>query len=471
MIPHRVRPATLVPLDFDQIRIDLSVPGPFPVDVLAAASEAAASRPAPPVDATDLELVTVDPPGALDLDQAVAIERAGAGWRVRYAIADVGAWIVPDGPVDLAALDRTQTHYAPDRRTPLHPEVLSEAAASLLPDGPRPAVLWTIDVDADGTTAAVDVRRALVRSRAQLTYEQVQADLDAGHPHPAVAELAHLGEALLADARRRGAIELGLPEQVVAQAADGTWTVTLRRDLPVERWNAQVSLLTGRAAAALMLDGGIGLLRTLPDAPPDAIPRLRGTARHLGIDWPEGRHPGELLAGLDLSRPRHAAFAEEAAELLRGAGYRAFQGAAPDDAGHAGIGGPYAHVTAPLRRLVDRYATEICLALAAGDPVPEWVLARLDALPEAMRAGDGRAKAFDRAIVDATEAFVLQHRVGDRFRATVADAGDRYGTVVIEDPAIRARCDGPDLPVGEAVDVRCTVADVTERRVRFEAIG
>ena len=40
------------------------------------------------------------------------------------------------------------TLYAPDRRTPLHPPVLSEGAASLLPDEVRPALLWTLRLDA-----------------------------------------------------------------------------------------------------------------------------------------------------------------------------------------------------------------------------------------------------------------------------------------------------------------------------------
>src|SRR5690606_32301799 len=117
----------------------------------------------------DLDLVTIDPPGSKDLDQAIAIEERGDGWRVSYAIADVGAWVRPGDPIDQEARQRTQTFYAPDRRVPLHPPILGEDAASLLPDGPRPAALWTIDVAADGTTVAAQVRRAMVRSRAQLT--------------------------------------------------------------------------------------------------------------------------------------------------------------------------------------------------------------------------------------------------------------------------------------------------------------
>ena len=143
-------------LDLDAIRLEFELPGPFTADAQAEAA-ALALLPAERLDATDLALVTIDPAGSRDLDQAVAVEAHGSGWRVRYAIADVGAWVAPGGAIDRDARARTQTYYAPDRRTPLHPPSLGEQAGSLLPDGDRPAVLWTIDVDDAGETTAIDV--------------------------------------------------------------------------------------------------------------------------------------------------------------------------------------------------------------------------------------------------------------------------------------------------------------------------
>jgi exoribonuclease R len=471
VVHRRLRAPADVALDFEAIRRELEVPGDFPAPVEA---EAAALAPdlSDHVDATDLPLVTIDPEGSRDLDQAVAIEaRPGGGWVVHYAIADVAAWVRPGDAIDTEARARTQTYYAPDRRRPLHPTALGEGRASLLPDGDRPAALWRLEVDADGEPGKVEVRRAMVRSRAQLAYPGVQADLDAGRANPAIAELPALGAALLAAARRRGAIDLDLPEQEVVPAAGAGWTVVRRADLPVEAWNAQVSLLTGRAAAGLMLGAGIGLLRTVPTPPPEAIARLRTSASSLGITWPEGTDPGSVLASLDPADPRHAAFAELAAELLRGSGYTAFAGTPPAEPGHAGVGAPYAHVTAPLRRLADRFATEVCLAVAAGREVPAWAAEALPALPEAMEAGDHRAHALERAVVDATEAFVLADRVGAVFPADVVESGDRYGTVVLDEPPVRGRCDTRHLPLGEVVHVRCTVADVAARTVRFERVS
>jgi exoribonuclease R len=154
--------------------------------------------------------------------------------------------------------------------------------------------------------------------------------------------------------------------------------------------------------------------------------------------------------------------------LLRGARYTAFDGAVPEQPLHSGIGAAYAHVTAPLRRLVDRYATEVCLAVCAGTAVSEWARAGLPALPDEMQQADQRSHAVDRAVVDATEAWLLRERIGEVFAAVVIDANAHSGTVVLDAPPVRARCDGAGLPVGERIRVRLVAADVARREVRFE---
>jgi exoribonuclease R len=345
--------------------------------------------------------------------------------------------------------------------------VLSEGGASLLPDQLRPAALWTIDLDAAGEPVQVDLRRARVRSRAQLDYPSVQAQANGGTLPDALALLPEIGTLLQERAAERGAIELGTPDQEVVATPDGGWTLVLRGDLPVEDWNAQISLLTGRCAAALMLDGGVGLLRTLPPARPEDVARLRLLAPPLGVDWPAAAGPGEVIAGLDPARPGHAAFLEEAVALLRGAAYTPFDGAPPEQPGHGGVGAPYAHVTAPLRRLVDRFGTEVCLALAAGAEPPSELRAVLPELPGLMAASDRRTRDVERAIVDAPEAWLLRDREGQVFSAVVVDAEDGRGTVVLDDPAVRGRCTGEGLRPGTRVRVRIEQADVASRTVRF----
>lgn len=458
-------------IDFSALRRELELPDEFPPAVQRAAEEAAEGGPRTTgrdarADHTDVPFVTVDPAGSRDLDQAVHLSRRGSapggGYRVRYAIADVAAFVAPGGPLDKETHRRGQTVYLPDAKVPLHPPVLSEGAASLLPDQPTPALLWTIDLDADGAPTGTTLERALVRSRAKLTYEGVQAEL----PEP-IELLPEIGKLLVAQGLARGAIDLPMPEQEIDPEGGG-WRLSLRAPLPVEEYNAQISLLTGRVAAGIMLAGGIGLLRTMPPAPAEALTRLRAAAGALGVDWPPGEPVGALLAGLDPARPAHAALVQQASELLRGAGYTSFAGGTPAEPGHAAVAAPYAHVTAPLRRLADRYAAEACVALQDGRAVPDHIAAALPGLPETMARTDRTANAAERAAVDLVEAVLLRDRVGQEFDAAVVDADGRRGVVAIEDPPVRARCDGT-LELGARIRVRLVEADPQTRKVRFEA--
>lgn len=463
--------------DFAALRAELDLPPAsatdrFPADVLAEAGVIAELGLSPVEDATDLPLVTIDPPGSRDLDQAVLVERVGTGFRVHYAIADLGSVIPAGGAVDAEARRRGQTIYLPDGRVPLHPPVLSEGALSLLPDQVRRAALWTIDVDEHGVAGTATVRRARVRSTARLDYDGVQASVDAGTPHPSIEALGDLGRLRRALRVSLGAVELALPEQEVVRVDDGPsagadWVVRMHRRTEVDAWNAEVSLLTGMAAAELMLGVGIGLLRTLPPAEPAALQRFLDTARVLGVPVSAGATPSEVLAALDPGEPASIALMREATGLLRGAGYEAFDGAPPAQPLHAGIGAPYAHVTAPLRRLADRFGTEVCLAVCAGVPVPQWVRDALPSLGELMRASDQRASAADRAAVDLAESWELAGRIGETFEAIVMRADEDGGEVLVLEPPVVAGCSGAGLSEGQRVDVVLDHVDEDRRQVSF----
>ncbi|WP_242111795.1 RNB domain-containing ribonuclease [Luteimonas aquatica] len=453
------------------IQRSLKLPAAFAPEVERAAAEAAAHPRLPEEDRTDLALVTIDPPGAMDLDQALHVERDGKGYRVHYAIADVAAFVAPGDAVDIEANLRGETLYGADRKIPLHPRALSEDAASLLPGQMRPALLWTIVLDADGEGTAVDVRRARVRSRARYDYAGVQREIDAGAADPMWAVLREIGELRQARERRRGGVSLPLPEQEIRIDDAGRWTLEFRARHPVEDWNEQISLLTGMAAAHLMVRGGVGLLRTLPAPEPQVIARLQRTARALGIDWPKQRAYPEFVRSLDPADPLHVAMMTACTTLLRGAAYVAFDGAAPAQADHYALAAQYAHVTAPLRRLADRYTGEVCLALCAGTPVPPWARAALPTLPAAMRASAQRAGRYERAVLDLAEAVTLAPRVGETFEAAVieVDRDDpRQGDLMLRDPAILARVAGDaPLPLGERIRARLVEADPRTRTIRF----
>ncbi|HET9900377.1 MAG TPA: RNB domain-containing ribonuclease [Actinomycetes bacterium] len=456
---------------FSGVRAEFNLPTQFPAAALAEAEKAVANRRFDDrADATDLPLVTIDPPGSKDLDQALYVETRPDGFRLYYAIADLGTFVQPDGALDAEVRRRGQTIYLPDGNVPLHPPVLSEGAASLLPGQVRPSALWTIDLDADGEPTQISVRRALVRSIAQFDYDGVQATLDAGNPHPSIAALPALGRLRREHAVRRGAVDLQLPEQEVASDGNGGWMLTLRPRNDVDAWNAEMSLLTGMSAASLMIDAGIGVLRTLPEPDDGAVEWLRRSARSLGISWPKTASVAEVLAELEPRSPESLALYMDATRLLRGAGYTSFDGGLPELTTHAGVGAAYAHVTAPLRRLVDRFGAEICLAVSAGQAVPDWVRAVLPELPGLMDGSDSLASKVDKACLDQAESWVLADRVGQEFDAVVLRAEASAAEVFLAEPPVIAKCSGENLPEGGRIRVRLLDADTVKRKVSFERV-
>lgn len=451
-----------------QLRDELGVPDDFPVEVIEAAQAAAADVQLPVTDLTDVEFVTIDPAGSLDLDQALHLSRTDTGYLVRYAIADVAAFVEPGGVIDDECHERVETLYAPSRRTPLHPEALSENGASLLPDVVRPALVWQIELDADGAVVDATVARARVRSRRRYSYDEVQALIDGGQAGDVLDLLKVIGQLREQAEVARGGVSLGVPEQEVT-VAGGSWALVYRTNLPCEGWNAQLSLLTGMVAADMMLKAGVGILRTLPPAEDHAINRLRRTAQGLGISWPQKVSYPDFVRGLKASVPREAAMLNACTTLFRGAGYDSFTDGAPKEAEHAAIAAPYAHVTAPLRRLVDRYAGELCVALSAGEPVPAWVLDALDDLPSEMEDSARRAGKYERGIVDLVEAMVLAPHIGQSFNGVLIDVDPdrRAGRLQVPDPAVEARVKGSRLKLGGEVTATLVAADLVKGSVDF----
>ncbi len=473
-MPSRHIAAPVVPTPMKEglqrLRDALQVPTEFPADVLAEAELAAkAPHPADRADRTDIELVTIDPEGSMDLDQAVHIAKNGSGYTVHYAIADVASWVTPGGAIDAEAHRRGQTFYAPDQRATLHPPALSEAAASLLADGhPRPALLWTIELDADGAQTSARVERSLVTSRARLSYTEVQHDLDAGTATDSLHLLEIVGRLRQALEAERGGVSLETPEQEITADGDD-WRLEFRAALPVEGWNAQISLLTGAAAAEIMIAGKVGILRTLPPAEQWGIDKLRHTAKGLHIPWPSSMSYPEFIRTLKPTVPAHMAMMNASTVLFRGAAYTAFDGTLPSsNLVHGALAMRYAHATAPLRRLVDRYVGETCVSLSAGVAVPDWVQSELAGLPATMAESDARAKKYERGVVDLLEALVLSHRVGQTFTGTVVEV-DRDGTdgvMILEDPAVEARVKGA-VQLGQEMTVRLDAVDLVAGSVQF----
>ena len=460
---------------FDAIRAELDIAKTFPVAVLDEADR----TPLLDVfrrDATALPFIAIDPPGSTDLDQAFYAAPRGAGYRVHYTIADVASFVRPGSAIDLEARNRGVTLYSPDQRSPLHPARLSEDRASLLPNGERPALVWTIDLDSDGIPVNANLERAMVRVREAISYQEAQARIDGGPGtagwNESLELLRTIGRLRQAREADRGGVSLNLPAQEVVKTTDG-YTLEFDTALPVEGWNAQISLLTGIVAGTTMADTGVGILRTLPTPTEDALRTLRHQARALEINWPRDLSYADFIRGVVPDSPQSAAFMLKAARSLRGAGYVGFNGAVPSHPEHGAIASIYSHVTAPLRRLVDRFGNEILLAIYGDTEPPAWALEALDDLPSIMGRARSKESALDREVLGLAEAAVLEPHVGSNFEAFVVDLNERreHAVIQIREPAVVAEIPIAGRELAERVLVRLERVDILHRAVDFKVVA
>jgi len=444
------------------IREQFQLPTAFPRHVAETAERAAKRMPNEHADRTAMPFVTLDPASSTDLDQAFSIESSGNDLLLHYAIADV-AWFISDGDVlDEEAWTRGTSQYLPDGKVSLYPAAIGEGAASLLPDGPRPAVVFTSRIAPDGDVQLEGAERALIQSRAKLAYANVrQENLPDG-----LDEIAHR---IRAAEDRRGATRVDPPEQEVEPLGNGRYSLRFRQRYPTEDQNAALSLATNLAIAKTLQAHKTGLFRVMPEPDARAIGRLRQTARAFGLQWPCMASLSQYERTLDPTDPKQAAFMM----AIRRAGARASY--APYEEGllpwHAAIAAPYVHATAPLRRLADRYVVQATVAVANGQNVPADVSEAFARLQPVMDRANSLGGRIERAVIGLAEAIMLQDRAGECFDAIVTDKDDRGARIQLCNHPVVERVKVDGLEPGDALSVRLTKVDVPKRRIAFEQAG
>ncbi len=444
------------------IRRQFKVPAEFPADVLSEADEAAKRAPAAHTDRTDWPFVTLDPESSTDLDQAFHIERSGDDVLLHYAIADVAWFVDGGGRLDEEAWRRGTTQYLPDGKAGLYPPVLAEGAASLLPDGPRPAVVFHVRVAGDGQSKLDGVERSVIRSRAKLGYETVRpADLPEDFPELA-RRIASAEEA-------RGAARIEPPEQEVHATDHGGYDISFRPRLQSEDHNAAMSLATNLAVADMLHAAGTGLFRVMSEPDARAVQRLRHTARAFGIDWPEEVNLPDFERSLDARSTESAAFLMAIRRAGGGASYVPFStGQRP---WHAAMAATYAHATAPLRRLADRYVVMATLAIANGQPLPDDIAAAFPKLPPVMERADDAAGQIERAVIDLAEVALLSAQTQRTFTAVVTDVDARGARIQLCELPVVSRINAHHVAPGDDVRVRVVSTDIPARTAKLERVA
>lgn len=454
---------------FAAIADQYKLPVDFPADVNDAAARVVAERgpdgkpawSANRNDRTDMNFVTLDPASSTDLDQAFSLDVDGDQIVLSYALADVGAFVETGGVIETEGWQRGVTIYGLAEKVPLYPKVISQNVASLLPNGPRPAILVVVAIAPNGQVKLRSVERAIVSSRAKLAYESVDIAM--------IPHLEEFAKRMWTDEVARGAVRIDFPQQevVVDGSAPGGVRLDFRARVESEVVNSALSLAVNLALAALMDQAKIGVFRVMDDPEPRVLATLRRVAHALGIQWARSESLRDLQKRMDPNNSVHQRFLLDAQRSGGRAGYAVYSH--EKRPWHSAVAATYAHATAPMRRLADRYVLDLSRGLANNETIPSDLRAKLARLPDVMERGEGRGASVERAIIDLLEAVSLQHRIGEILEAEVVDANDEI--VQVADPAIRARvADLLGAAEGDTVRVRIDSADPLTRKVRLTAM-
>lgn len=408
------------------------IPHRFPDRVLA---EAEAARPTrmnkQRRDLRTLPIVTIDGADARDFDDAVHAEALeDGGWQVTVAIADVAWYVRPDGALDREALKRGNSVYFPDRVVPMLPERLSNDLCSLRPGENRPVLAVSMRFDADGNRKGHRFERAMIRSAARLTYEQVQAAIEGRTDEttgplldPVIRPLYGAFEALMRARARRQPLEIDLPELKVEMDDDGNVTGVAPRPRFDSHRLIEEFMVMANVCAAESLEGcGQPCMYRVHEAPTrEKVQALRDFLRTIGFSLSLGERPRPELFNRVLAKAAGSAHAETVnVAILRSQTQALYQ---PDNLGHFGLAlGHYAHFTSPIRRYADLLVHRALirgLGLGPGG-LDEREAGQFAAIGEAISGTERRAMLAERATTDRYLAHFMAQRIDAEFDATIS---------------------------------------------------
>ncbi len=415
----------------------------FPDAVIAEADKAGPVLEKGRRDLRALPLMTIDPWDARDHDDAIYAEADSdpenpGGFILWVAIADVAAYVRPNSELDFEARRRGNSTYFPDRVVPMLPDILSGDLCSLHEGVDRPCIALRMVIGEDGTKRSHEFFRAMMNSKASLTYEQAQA-ANEGKLDEATAPFAQALTDLFAAYRaltraraRRQPLDLDLPERQIVLSDEGRVTSVAFKDrFDAHRLVEEFMVLANVAAAETLREKGSALLYRVHEEPsPEKMESLRELARESGFNLAKGqvlmtRHFNQLLKQAE---------GTEFDELINMATLRSMTQAyyAPQNFGHFGLAlREYAHFTSPIRRYADLIVHRGLIAAHkwGDDGLSPWDIEHLEETAKAISEAERRSMAAERDTADRYLAAYLADRVGAEFSGRVSGVA-RFGVFV-----------------------------------------
>lgn len=404
-------------------------------------------------DARNLPLVTIDGETAKDFDDAVcALKRAGGGYTLYVAIADVAHYVTPGSPLDKEARQRTTSTYLTDRAIPMLPETLSNGLCSLNPHVDRLCMLAELKLDATGHVMKMNFEPAVMRSKARLTYERVAQALDGDPPDDEVRELlphllvlSRVAAKLLERRLKRGAIDLDLPEPEIIFKDGSPQSVRRRPRNDAHRLIEDLMLAANEAVARFFVERDLpAIFRVHEDPDPERLATFLGLCEHLGLKarMSEKPRPDEIahlmeqLSSHAFGKPLHGL-------LLRSLAQARYES---ECKGHYGLAAEhYLHFTSPIRRYPDLIVHRLLKQVLDGK-TPTTGGDSLDAISEACSNNERKAMKAERASLDLERAVVASRHIGEVFEATISGVQGFGLFCSLDDPYIDGMVPVQSLP-------------------------
>ena len=421
-----------------------AIPDQFPQSVI---DEAAQAKPATLEGRTDLRtipLITIDPPDARDHDDAVWAApdddpHNKGGFKAIVAIADVAYYVRPGSAIDREAITRGNSCYFPDRVVPMLPESLSADLCSLKEKQDRAILACHLKFDANGKLKSHRFERALMRSAARLSYNEVQEALD-GNPNdktapllqPILKPLEACYRALVKARSKRSPLDLDLPEQKIELGSDGRVKSINTRDRYDAHKLIEEFMIQANVAAAEALEAKRVPLVFRIHAPP-STEKLHALSDFLGtmnITVPKGQTVTTAMLNQILEAAKNTTNTELInIVMLRSQSQAEYN---PDNIGHFGLAlHRYAHFTSPIRRYADLIVHRALIrAYKLGpDGLTDGEIEHLTRIAQDISGFERRAMAAERDSTDRYIAAFMSDRVGAEFQARISGV-TRFGLFV-----------------------------------------
>ncbi|HBN22192.1 MAG TPA: ribonuclease R, partial [Holosporales bacterium] len=392
-------------------------------------------------DLRDIPLVTIDDKSARDHDDAVYAEpdqdpNNKGGWRLLVAIADVSHFVTSESALDQEAQKRGNSTYFPDQVVPMLPERLSNDLCSLRPHEDRPCLAVWMRISKTGKLLSKKFIRGLMRSHGKLTYVGVQAYYDGKKDHgfpetldtKVIDNLYGAYDVLKAARKKRGTLELEVPEQKITLAEDGSIkhiqaTARHESNLLIEEF----MVLANVAAAEFISDKQRPCLFRVHDSPkPERVEELRLflESNNLKVSMAKGNIVTPLNFNHILDQVRDVPICPAIHQLVLRSQARANY--SPDNLGHFGLNlARYAHFTSPIRRYADLTIHRAIVSLIESDSTfYPYKIEDLTRIGQEISDRERTSTKAERETVDRYIATYLENRAGETFPATVSGMTD-----------------------------------------------